>query len=63
MTAIQLKTDVRGPRSRELNARRALLVPGGVADGVPVFVTRADGATVTDVDGNRPSTWPVALVL
>jgi 4-aminobutyrate aminotransferase/(S)-3-amino-2-methylpropionate transaminase len=52
MTAIQLKTDVPGPRSRDLMARRAAAVPAGLGHATPVFVERAAGARLTDVDGN-----------
>jgi 4-aminobutyrate aminotransferase/(S)-3-amino-2-methylpropionate transaminase len=51
--AIALVTDVPGPRSRELLARRAAAVPRGPANVTPVFVERAAGALLTDVDGNR----------
>ncbi|WP_104052908.1 MULTISPECIES: 4-aminobutyrate--2-oxoglutarate transaminase [unclassified Arthrobacter] len=41
-----------GPRSTELNARRAAVVAKGVASSVPVYVSDADGGIVRDVDGN-----------
>ncbi len=53
MQTIQLKTSVPGPRSRELMRRREEAVPRGVCSGTPVFVARAEGATLEDVDGNR----------
>lgn len=46
-------TDIPGPRSRRLIARRRSAVPGGLANLVPVFVARAQGAIVEDVDGNK----------
>ncbi len=52
MPSISLVTDVPGPRSLELAARRARAVPRGVIQITPVFVESASGATLTDVDGN-----------
>jgi 4-aminobutyrate aminotransferase/(S)-3-amino-2-methylpropionate transaminase len=53
MSAIQLKTEVPGPRSRELFARREAAVPRGPANVTPVFAKEGSGALLTDVDGNR----------
>jgi len=53
MAAIQLKTEVPGPKSRALMQRRAKAVPRGVYHSTPVFAARAEGAMVEDVDGNR----------
>ena len=47
-----LVTEVPGPRSRELFARRAAAVPPGVGTALPVFVERAGGGVLVDVDGN-----------
>jgi 4-aminobutyrate aminotransferase/(S)-3-amino-2-methylpropionate transaminase len=49
----RLVTEVPGPRSRALLARRERAVPKAVFNTVPVFVERASGAIVEDVDGNR----------
>lgn len=46
-------TEIPGPRSRELWARRERAVPAAVFNTVPVFVRQASGAIVEDVDGNR----------
>ncbi len=49
-------TEIPGPRSRELAATLAAREPRGVtfvSSDVPVFWERAQGSTVTDVDGNR----------
>jgi 4-aminobutyrate aminotransferase / (S)-3-amino-2-methylpropionate transaminase / 5-aminovalerate transaminase len=48
-----LATEIPGPRSRELLARRRAAVPKAVFNTVPVFVRAASGAIVEDVDGNR----------
>ena len=53
MSVIQLRTEIPGPRSGELMERRAAAVPRGVANSTPVFVARAEGAVIEDVDGNR----------
>jgi 4-aminobutyrate aminotransferase / (S)-3-amino-2-methylpropionate transaminase / 5-aminovalerate transaminase len=52
MGVIRRRTEIPGPRSRELMRRREAAVPRGLAHSVPVFAASADGASVTDVDGN-----------
>src|SRR5437763_10649098 len=52
MPAIHIRTEVPGPRSRQLMARRQAAVPRGLAHSTPVFAASADRATLTDVDGN-----------
>jgi 4-aminobutyrate aminotransferase/(S)-3-amino-2-methylpropionate transaminase len=52
MASIQLKTEVPGPRSRAVLARRASAVPNGLGKATEVVVERAEGALVHDVDGN-----------
>ena len=52
MGVINLRTEIPGPVSVALMARRVAAVPRGVAHSVPVFATSAEGARVTDVDGN-----------
>ncbi len=49
---IQLKTSVPGPKSVELLKRREQNVPRGIFNSTPVFVDRAEGALLHDVDGN-----------
>jgi 4-aminobutyrate aminotransferase/(S)-3-amino-2-methylpropionate transaminase len=46
-------TEIPGPRSRELFARRADAVARGVANIHPIVTARASGAIIEDVDGNR----------
>ena len=53
MPTIQLRTEIPGPRSRALMKRREAAIPRGPFHAVPVFMARAEGATLEDVDGNR----------
>src|ERR1700686_1282224 len=53
MATIQIRTEIPGPRSRALMARREAAIPRGPANATPVFAARADGAVIEDVDGNR----------
>jgi 4-aminobutyrate aminotransferase/(S)-3-amino-2-methylpropionate transaminase len=46
-------TDIPGPRSRELQGRKAAAVSAGVGTGFPIYVERAGGGIVVDVDGNQ----------
>jgi 4-aminobutyrate aminotransferase / (S)-3-amino-2-methylpropionate transaminase / 5-aminovalerate transaminase len=50
---IRLATDVPGPKSQEIVARREAAMPSGAAKLTSIAVQSAHGATVTDVDGNR----------
>jgi len=47
-----LVTEIPGPRSVELMARRQAVVSAGVGTTLPVFIARAGGGVVEDVDGN-----------
>lgn len=49
----QLVTEIPGPASLELTKRRATAVSRAVNVSVPVFVKRAGGGIIEDVDGNR----------
>ena len=53
MSSIQLRTSIPGPRSQALMKRRDAAVVRGVFHATPVFVAKAEGAVVEDVDGNR----------
>ena len=48
-----LRTAIPGPRSEELHTRKAAAVASGVGVGLPVYVERAGGGIVVDVDGNQ----------
>ncbi|MBO0820309.1 MAG: 4-aminobutyrate--2-oxoglutarate transaminase [Nocardiopsaceae bacterium] len=47
-----LVTEIPGPASRALTARRAAAVAPGVSSVLPVFVTAAGGGVLVDADGN-----------
>ncbi|MCL5063783.1 MAG: 4-aminobutyrate--2-oxoglutarate transaminase [Firmicutes bacterium] len=42
-----------GPRSIDLMRRRQSAIPRGVSQATPIFVERAEGAKIWDVDGNE----------
>src|SRR5436190_20609940 len=48
----RLVTEIPGPLSRELLARREGAVARGVSHVLPVFVTAAGGGILLDADGN-----------
>jgi 4-aminobutyrate aminotransferase/(S)-3-amino-2-methylpropionate transaminase len=48
-----LATPIPGPRSAELHARKNAAVSSGVSTGLPVYVERAGGGILVDVDGNH----------
>src|SRR5438552_1524300 len=49
---IELRTEVPGPRSREILARKERVVADPLSVYLPVVVAEGRGATFTDVDGN-----------
>lgn len=46
-------TAIPGPKSRAIHERRVAAVPVGVASSLPVYIERAHGAILVDVDGNQ----------
>ena len=48
-----LVTEIPGPRSVELHRRKNSAVASGVGTTLPVYVERAGGGIVVDVDGNQ----------
>ena len=52
MGTINLITEIPGPKSRAIIARREAVTPRGAAKLTSVAIERAHGAAVTDVDGN-----------
>src|SRR5436190_15851433 len=49
---IALRTEIPGPRSREILVRKERVVADALTVALPVVVEEAHGATFTDVDGN-----------
>ena len=52
-TSIRLLTDIPGPKSRALLARREAATPQGNAKLTPISIDSAHGSVVVDVDGNQ----------
>src|SRR3989441_4309775 len=50
--AIDLQTDVPGPRSREILERKARVVADPLSIYLPIVAAEGRGSTITDVDGN-----------
>lgn len=48
-----LVTEIPGPRSRELHARRTESLSNGLGMTLPVFIDHAGGGILVDVDGNH----------
>jgi 4-aminobutyrate aminotransferase / (S)-3-amino-2-methylpropionate transaminase / 5-aminovalerate transaminase len=48
-----LNTAIPGPKSAELQQRKLAAVSAGVGVGLPVYVERAGGGILVDVDGNQ----------
>jgi len=51
-TERRIVTAIPGPKSIALHERRKAVVSDGVSSALPVYITRAHGAIVEDVDGN-----------
>jgi 4-aminobutyrate aminotransferase / (S)-3-amino-2-methylpropionate transaminase / 5-aminovalerate transaminase len=49
---IELKTDIPGPRSAEILARKERVIAEPLSIYLPLVIAEARGATLTDVDGN-----------
>jgi 4-aminobutyrate aminotransferase / (S)-3-amino-2-methylpropionate transaminase / 5-aminovalerate transaminase len=50
--AIDIKTEIPGPRSREILDRKARVIAEPLSIYLPIVIEEAHGATITDVDGN-----------
>ncbi len=48
-----LQTAIPGPKSDALQARKLKAVSSGVSTGLPVYIERASGGILVDVDGNQ----------
>jgi 4-aminobutyrate aminotransferase/(S)-3-amino-2-methylpropionate transaminase len=53
MKTIQIRTEIPGPKSRALVARKDAAIPRGPALVTPVCAVKAEGAWIEDLDGNR----------
>jgi 4-aminobutyrate aminotransferase / (S)-3-amino-2-methylpropionate transaminase / 5-aminovalerate transaminase len=51
--AIDLRTEIPGPRSREITERKERVVADPLGLYLPIVIADGSGATVTDADGNR----------
>jgi 4-aminobutyrate aminotransferase / (S)-3-amino-2-methylpropionate transaminase / 5-aminovalerate transaminase len=52
MGFIELKTEIPGPKAKELLKRKETNVPKGPFNTIKTFAIKGDGALLTDVDGN-----------
>ncbi|WP_066039046.1 4-aminobutyrate--2-oxoglutarate transaminase [Herbiconiux solani] len=49
----KIVTAIPGPKSEALHRRRLAVVPPGVSSALPVYIAKANGAILVDVDGNQ----------
>ena len=49
----KIVTAIPGPKSEELHRRRLASVSAGVSSTLPVYIAKANGAILVDVDGNQ----------
>lgn len=52
-TERKIITDLPGARSQALHERRKAVVSAGLTVGFPIYIERAEGAILVDVDGNQ----------
>ncbi len=52
-TERKVVTAIPGPKSQAMHARRKTVVSAGVTNGYPVYIDRAAGAILLDIDGNQ----------
>ena len=50
--SIELRTEIPGPRSKEILERKARVVADPLSISLPIVIAEGRGATLTDVDGN-----------
>ncbi|HTC86670.1 MAG TPA: aminotransferase class III-fold pyridoxal phosphate-dependent enzyme, partial [Bryobacteraceae bacterium] len=53
MKTIQMRTEIPGPKSRALLARREAAIPRGPQLVTPIFAAKSESVWIEDVDGNR----------
>ncbi|HUT87328.1 MAG TPA: 4-aminobutyrate--2-oxoglutarate transaminase [Candidatus Heimdallarchaeota archaeon] len=51
--SISITTEIPGPKSREIAARKEQVVPAALGTLAPFYIAEGKGALVQDVDGNR----------
>jgi len=49
----KIVTAIPGPKSKELHERRLAVIPPGVSSALPVYIAKANGGILVDVDGNQ----------
>jgi len=49
---LTVKTQLPGPKSQELLEKKNKFTARGISQGTPLFIDKAEGALMTDVDGN-----------
>src|SRR6476659_2269071 len=54
---IELRTEIPGPRSREILARKERVIADAKSIYIPAVIDHAHGIAVTDVDGNTFLDW------
>jgi len=52
-TERKVVTELPGPKSRALHERRRAAVSAGLTTGFPIYIERAEGSILVDVDGNQ----------
>lgn len=52
-TERKVVTELPGPKSKALHERRKAVVSAGLSTGFPIYIERAEGAILLDVDGNQ----------
>src|SRR6187200_3706058 len=50
--AVELRTEIPGPKSKAILERKERVIADPLAISIPIVVSEARGATITDVDGN-----------
>ena len=54
---VELRTEIPGPKSRAIVARKERVVAAAKTLVAPVVIDRGEGCTITDVDGNTFLDW------
>ncbi|MCG8482813.1 MAG: aspartate aminotransferase family protein [Clostridia bacterium] len=54
---VQIKTELPGPKSKEVLDKRKKVIPSAVGTDTPAVINRGEGAMVEDLDGNIFMDW------